>query len=242
MAKDKGSDNSTTDEKSRRYSLPFEALLSIPGFASQTIGKALGQSGSLLGMLLKTPEFLEQAGKAGRYLKDIREVAGLTLDDLTKAVDLKNPDILKAIEEGRSPITLDILFRLASFYSRNDPFSFMFNFSREYAPWLWQALRITGMEKLLITMERELKFINIYRARESARNLSDENFDKMLGFVRGSFDMAMDFIEPLEQAAKSSSRKGSENVKGDKPTADNSKKAAKAKPRQATAARRQKKT
>ncbi len=200
MAKHKDSKDEPSQDKSRSFGMPFDALLSIPGLATKTIGKAIGQSGSLLSMLLKTPDFMEQVGKAGSYLKDLREVAGLTRDDLAKAVDLKNPDILKAVEEGRAPITLDLLFRLSSFYSRNDPFAFMFNFSREHAPWLWQALRITGMEKLLITLERELKFINIYRARESARHLSDEDFDKMLNFVSGGFNMAMDFIEP--QTAK----------------------------------------
>lgn len=207
MASKKDANDQPHQEKSRRYGLPFDALLNIPGLATQTIGKAISHSGSLLGMLLKTPDYMEQVGKAGHYLKDLREVAGLTLDDLAKAVDLKNPDILKSVEEGRSPITIDILFRLSSFYSRNDPFAFMFNFSREYAPWLWQALRITGMEKLLITMERELKFINVYRARESARHLSDEDFDKMLTFVSSGFNMAMDFIEPEKVNPKGRGKK-----------------------------------
>ena len=195
MANDK--DDKESRDKHRRSGFPFDALISsLPGFASQTFARAVGQSGNFLDSLLKAPEYMEQIGKAGSYLKDMREVAGLTIDDLAKAVDIENLDLLHAIEEGRSPITLDILYRLASFYSRNDPVTFTINFSREYAPWLWQVLRVTGIEKILISAERELKFINIYRSRESARHLSDEDFDKMLGFVRGGFNMAMDFIEP----------------------------------------------
>ena len=193
MASDDSSDN-----HGRRSGFSLDTLLDLSGRAGQTFTRAVGQSGNILDRLLKAPEYMEQIGRAGSYLKDMRQVAGLTLDDLARAVDIDNPDVLRAVEEGRSPVTLDILYRLASFYSRNDPVTFMVNFSREYAPWLWQVLRVTGVEKFLITLERELKFINIYRSRESARHLGDEDFDKMLGFVRSGFNMAMDFIEPLE--------------------------------------------
>lgn len=172
-------------------SSPWGALIKgVP----QMLYKAGGQSKNLLEMTLKAPEYLEQLGKAGKKLRDLREVSKLTIEDLASALDLENPELLRAIEEGRSPITLDILFRLASFYSRNDPMSFMLSFSKEYAPWLWYVLRVTGMEKMLITVERELKFINIYRSQDAARELSDEEFEKVLGFTRKSFDMAVDFV------------------------------------------------
>jgi len=182
-------------------SSPWAALIKgVP----QMLYKAGGQSKNILEMTLKAPEYLEQLGKAGKNLRDLREVSKLTVEDLASALDLENPDLLRAIEEGRSPITLDILFRLASFYSRNDPMTFMLSFSKEYAPWLWYVLRVTGMEKMLITIERELKFINIYRSQDAARDLSDEEFEKVLGFTRKSFDMAVEFI------AKSSSEQDKE--------------------------------
>jgi len=205
------SDKDSSESRGPR-SFNLDTLLNLSARAGETFSKAVGQSGNLLEALLKAPEYMEHVGKAGRYLKDLREVAGLTLDDLSSAVDLNNPDMLRAIEEGRSPITLDILFRLASFYSRNDPISFMMNFSREYAPWLWQVLRIIGVERLLITLERELKFINIYRSRASALSLSDENFEKMLGFIRESFNMAMDFIETLEESGEHGHREQQEDA------------------------------
>jgi len=215
MAKSDNTKGKVGAERGLLGGLSLDSLIkTLPGLASQTFARAAGQSGNLLDMLLKAPEYMEQVGKAGGYLKDMRQVAGLTLDDLAKAVDIDNPDILRAVEEGRSPITLDILFRLGSFYSRNDPFSFVVNFSREYAPWLWQILRITGIEKMLITLEREIKFINIYRSRESARHLSDANYDRLLDFVRQSFSLAMDFIEPLETQGKGTATKA---AKGKQP-------------------------
>ena len=222
--------NRKSGERPRSGGFSFDNLFGLTGLAGQTFAKAVGQSGNLIDALLRAPEQMEQIGRAGSYLKDLRQVAGLTLEDLARAVDVDNPEILRAIEEGRSPVTLDILYRLASFYSRNDPITFMFNFSREYAPWLWQILRITGIEKLMITVERELKFINIYRSRESARRLSDEDFDKMLGFVRSGFNMAMDFIEPLEEERRPPSKQGKANQAQPKGPAKTAAKTAKAPP------------
>jgi transcriptional regulator with XRE-family HTH domain len=194
---DKDSDNkpNSRTEKERGVSKTLEGLLrNFPGMAAQTFARAAGQSTNFVDMLLRAPEYMEHAGKAGRYLKDLREVAGLTVEDLGKAIEIENLDLLRAIEEGRSPITIDILFRLASFYSRNDPFTFMMDFSKTYAPWIWQILRFTGLEKLLITLERELKFINIYRSRDVARALGNQEFDKLVAFTQQSFDMALDLI------------------------------------------------
>lgn len=188
--------NSGSD-KDRGVSKTLENIFrNFPGLATQTLAKAAGQSSNFFDMFLKAPEYMEQAGKAGRYLKDLREVAGLTVEDLGKAIEYENLDLLKAIEEGRSPITLDILFRLASFYSRNDPITFMMDFSKAYAPWLWQMLRFTGLEKLLITLERELKFINIYRAKDSARYLNNRDYERVLSFTQQAFDSAVDFVDP----------------------------------------------
>ncbi|HLS99792.1 MAG: helix-turn-helix domain-containing protein [Porticoccaceae bacterium] len=176
----------------------LDALLrGLQDITTQTWSKAAGQyPGNLLDLLMRTPDHMVQMGKAGRYLKDLREVAGLTVDDLASNLQLENPDILRAIEEGRSPVTLDILHRLASFHARNDPVGFMMNYSREYAPLLWQLLRLTGMDRLLIGVEREIKFINLYRARDRARALDDGDFDRVLDFLGKAFDLALDFNGP----------------------------------------------
>jgi len=51
------------------------------------------------------------------------------------------------------------------------------------------------MDRLLISAEREVKFINIYRAHDKARNLSDEQFDKVIAFMDKAFDMALDLVD-----------------------------------------------
>lgn len=195
-------DDSTKNKAAKSgTSRTIDSLLkTLPGIASQTFALAKGQSGNILEKMLKAPEYMEQIGKAGSYLKDLRQVAGLTQEDLAKAIDLENLDVLQAIEEGRSPVTLDILFRLASFYSRNDPLSFMLNFSKEYAPWMWQLLRFTGIERLVITLEREMKFINIYRSRDAARKLSNEDFDRVITFMHNTFDSALELVNSQQPA------------------------------------------
>jgi transcriptional regulator with XRE-family HTH domain len=202
--------NDNQGDKDRSVSRTLESLLkNFPGMAAQTFAKAAGQSTNIFEMLMRAPEYMEQAGRAGRYLKDLREVAGLTIEDLGQAINVENPDLLRAIEEGRAPITVDILFRLASFYSRNDPITFMMDFSKTYAPWLWQMLRFTGLEKLLITVERELKFINIYRSRDKARQLDNQEFEKLVQFTQQSFDLALDLIATTpspKQKVKSESK------------------------------------
>jgi len=175
---------------------PFETMFkSWQEFTNQMLLKSAGQSPkSITEFWQQAPEMMEQTGKAGTYLKDLREVAGLTHEDLARAIDLENPDLLRAIEEGRAPVTIDILYRLASFHSRNDPVAFMIDYSRKHAPLLWYSLQLTGMDKFLITIERELKFVNIYRSRDAARELSNEQFQKLVDFMAKAFDLALDLI------------------------------------------------
>ncbi|MAT52458.1 MAG: hypothetical protein CMK32_14875 [Porticoccaceae bacterium] len=189
----KSDDNGNKDGNNEKGASSFDALFrSLQGLTTQTLSKTASQySGNLMDMMMRTPDYMIQMGKAGRYLKDLREVAGLSIDDLASTINLENPDLLRAIEEGRKPVTLDILYRLASFHARHDPLGFIMNFTREYAPLQWQMLKMTGMDKLLISVEREVKFINIYRSRDRARQLSDEQFDRILAFMDQAFDMAL---------------------------------------------------
>ncbi len=191
----------------RAFANPFESIMkSWQEMAAQTVARTTGQSPkSIMEFWQQTPEMMEQTGKAGTYLKDLREVAGLTHEDLARAIDLENPELLKAMEEGRSPITLDILYRLASFHSRNDPMVFLLDYSREHAPFLWYTLRLSGMDKFLITIEREVKFVNIYRSRDAAREMDNEQFDKLMAFMQKAFDLALDFIADETDAADAAS-------------------------------------
>jgi len=147
---------------------------------------------------LKTPEKLELMGKAGSALKDLRQTAGLTLDELSSAVDLENSGLLKSIEEGKAALPIDLMLRLASLYSRHDPLPFIIRFSHTYYPRLEKLLKTSGISNLLIEAERELKFINIYRSADDARQLSDEGFNRVLDFTRQAFLMALHFAADQE--------------------------------------------
>jgi len=188
---------------------PFEAVLKTwQDLASKAIASSTSPSPkTLIEFWQHGPEMMEQTGRAGTYLKDLREVAGLTHEDLAKAIDLENPELLKAMEEGRAPITLDMLYRLASFHSRNDPMVFLMDYSREHAPFLWYTLRLSGMDKFLITVERELKFVNVYRSRDAARTLDNEQFDKLMDFMKKAFDLALDLIDKESQEPAESDQK-----------------------------------
>lgn len=150
------------------------------------------------GALFKTPENLELMGKAGKALKDLRETAGLSLEELSSSIDIDNPSILKSIEEGKAALPIDLMLRLASLYSRNDPIPFIIRFSHTYYPGLEDILKKTGIGNLLIEAERELKFINMYRSADAARKLSNEGFDRVLDFTRKAFLMALHFVSEQE--------------------------------------------
>ena len=148
--------------------------------------------------LLKSPEKLELMGKTGKVLKDMRETAGFSLEELSSVVKIDNPGILRSIEEGHAALPVDLMLRLASFYSRNDPLPFIIRFSRTYHPGLSKLLEKTGVDRMFIKAEREVKFINIYRNKDDARKLSDEGFDQVMDFTQKAFEMALHFVSEQE--------------------------------------------
>ena len=146
----------------------------------------------------RSPEQMELMGKAGKSLRDMREVAGLTLEDVSSAINLKDEKMLEDIESGRIAISFEILLRMASLYSRNDPLPFIMKYARAYSPAIWELMRKLGLDKLPLQYEREREFINIYRSRDEARQLSDESFAKVLEFTRHAFDMSLHFAAQQE--------------------------------------------
>lgn len=201
------SKNDNNDPKAKPSSSPqdpfvhqmgvmFENLMDVftqtTKVAADTVGTAQANP------LFKTPEYLELMGKAGAALKDMRDTAGLSLQELSSAIDIDNPNVLKGIEDGHAALPMDLMLRLASFYSRNDPLPFIFRFSRTYHPELASLLSKTGMDRMFIQAERELKFVNIYRNADSARKLSNEGFDRVIDFTQKAFSMALHFVSEQE--------------------------------------------
>lgn len=150
-------------------------------------------------VIKQTPEQMERMGKAGRSLRDLREVTGLTINELAQAIDLKDTDLLKSVEEGKAALPFEIILRLASFYSRNDPLPFILKYVRTYSPRISDLLEKIGLDRLAITAEREVQLLKIYRNRDAARKLSDEGFKKVLAFTDQAFEMALHFVAAQEQ-------------------------------------------
>jgi transcriptional regulator with XRE-family HTH domain len=148
--------------------------------------------------LLK-PERLDLMRDTGLYLRDMRQVAGLTVDELSAAIKLRDQSLLEAVEAGSATLSYELIVRLASLLARHDPVPFMIRLMRTYKPELWNTLDDWGIGKLPIQFERERRFINIYRRHDAARKLSDEGYAKVLEFTRGAFEMALHFVAEQEQ-------------------------------------------
>lgn len=189
-------------------------LNSAAGLSGKAFRRA-ANSGLLTDTLFKSPERLELMGRAGRALKDMRQTAGLSVEELSSIIDVKDPDILRAVEEGKTGLPVDVMLRLASYYSRNDPLPFIIRFSRTYHPWLSQFLNMTGLDRLMIKAERERKFLKIYRNVDNARKLSDEDFEQVLAFTRRAFNMALHFAEDQARVEPSRRRKGAKAGKAE---------------------------
>ncbi len=151
-------------------------------------------------MISQSPDQLERMAKAGRSLQDLRSVAGVSVEELANAIDLKNPDLLKAVEEGKAALPFEIILRLSSFYARNNPIPFILNYARTYNPLISNTLEKIGIDKLVISAEREMQFVQILRSRDEARELSDEDFKRVHAFTEKAFDMALNFAAGKDKA------------------------------------------
>jgi transcriptional regulator with XRE-family HTH domain len=132
-------------------------------------------------------------GKTGAALRRIREAAGLTITEVGAAINLKDPSLIEAWENGRIAVPFELVLRLAAVLGRNDPIDFVMKFTRSSNPDLWASMERLGVGKLLIQSAREREFANIYRADDEARKLSDQEFAEVLAFTQAAFEMAMAF-------------------------------------------------
>lgn len=164
--------------------------------AARTSGVPLRMARSFLTGEARKPvgsDQLELMQQTGRYLHDVRELAGLTIKDLSDALDLKDASLLEAAEAGTATLPFELILRLASLVARHDPVPFVIRMLRTYNPEAWQVLENWGIGRLPLQLERERQFINIYRARDEARDLDEAGFQRVLEFTRSAFDMALHF-------------------------------------------------
>lgn len=155
---------------------------------SYKVGKALIQSQDQLKLMLA----------AGQSLKDLREVAGLTASELADAVQLKDQSLIEAVENGTAALSFELILRLSALLARNDPIPFILKYSRTYSPDTWKLLNDWGAGRLPLQYQREREFINIFRSKDEARQLSDEGYSQVLEFTRHAFNMSLHFVAEQE--------------------------------------------
>ena len=152
-----------------------------------------------------TPQQRKMMRETGLYLRDLREVAGLTLGELGDALDLKDHSLLEAAERGTATLSFELVLRLAALFARHDPIPFIVRFVRTYNPELWKVLEGWGIGRLPAQFERERQFIDIYRRHDAARKLSDAGFAKVLAFMSAAFEMSLHFAAEHEGVKDASS-------------------------------------
>ena len=158
-------------------------LISTGVTVSEKVGKAV----------LSSPERLKIIKEAGAYLKDLREVAGLTRKDVSRTIRLADDSFLAAVENGTATLSFELILRMAALLARHDPIPFIIKLTRTYNPEVWELLEKWGVGRLPLQLERERQFVNIYRGHDLARKLSDEEFQRVLAFTRSAFEMALEF-------------------------------------------------
>lgn len=167
--------------------------------------------------IARTPDQLRMMAAAGESLRDMREVAGLTVLEITDALNLRDKSIWEAVEDGREALSFDLILRLASLVARNDPLPFVLKYTRTYNPRLWEIMHELKLDQLPLQFERERSFINIYRRHDAARKLSDAGFERVLGFTQHAFDLAIHFVarqdEEQPPPAAATANKRSRRVK-----------------------------
>ena len=168
--------------------------------ASSGVGLRVGKA------LLLSPEAERMRREAGRTLRELRTLAGLTVDELAEALDVSDHSLLEAVEKGTATLSFELILRLSALLARNDPVPFIAQMTRTYNPALWKLLEGWGIVRIPLQMERERRFVNIYRAQDVARGLSDEAFDHVLRFTQAAFDMALD-LAAVEEGLRDGTRR-----------------------------------
>lgn len=192
----KESQDSNTNEPSLidfLASVPFELVGGATKLVAKTAEITFNAGRSLL-----QPERLEMMAETGRYVREMRELAGLTVDELAEAMNLEDNTVLEAVEKGTATLSFELILRLASVVARHDPVPFVMRTARTYSPSIWRILDNWGIGRIPLTIEREREFINIMRRHDAMRKISDEGFQHVLSITTASFDMALHYVAAQE--------------------------------------------
>lgn len=161
------------------------------------IAKSFGEDGLLRSFYINPldPDRLQAMAEAGHFLKDARELAGLSVNDLSVAIGVKDKDLLYEVERGETTLSLDLIFRVASLLARHDPIPFILKFLRTYSPAVDNAMEKLGVAVIPKQIERERRFTNIYRKHDKVRQLSDEEYDRFYEYVESTTDFIVGVLE-----------------------------------------------
>ena len=171
----------------------------VRGWADTVLGIAGPATDLAFGLArssLKDPKSRAAIGKAGALLRRMRELAGLSIQEVAHAIDITDPALIEQAEGGKAALPFELILRLAAVLGRGDPITSMMRLTRAYNPGLWKTLEELGVGRLVVQAGREREVANIYRANDTARRLSDEDFAQVLAFTKNSFDLAVAFRFP----------------------------------------------
>ena len=179
-----------------RSSLVTALARQAQSFASSVLGNvgtATDMALTLAQSRIERPGPKAAVAKGAALLRDLRQAAGLTLDDLGRALEVEDPTVLSLAEKGKVGLPFELILRLTAVLGRNDPVGFVLQMTRGYNPKMWKALEAVGVGHLLVQAGRERQFANIYRSHDAARSLSDADFATALAFADSAFATAVAF-------------------------------------------------
>ncbi len=179
-----------------------DSIRSLAGQVVDIANAAVDASLGVGGLLARDKGQRKELARAGTFLRKVREKAGLTIADVGQALDLKDVVLLELAENGKAALPFEVILRLAAVLARNDPIPFVLNLTNTYSPAVGRTLTALGIGRLVEHARREHDFINIYRARDAARRLSDAEFVRVLAFVEAAFDLALDFSSGAARARR----------------------------------------
>lgn len=154
-------------------------------------GQAIEAASEVLRVVLPSAAESAAWARTGTAIRAMREAAGLTITEVGAAIDLKDPSLIEALENGRMALSFELILRLAAVFGRQDPIGFVMSLTRTANPDLWKSLETLGVGKLVLQSVREHQFVNVYRSNDAARGLSDQEFSEILSFTQAAFEMAM---------------------------------------------------
>ena len=170
-----------------------QQLQSWAGSMLSRVGDASDTALTLAAARTQGPGRKAAVEKAAGLLRDLRQAAGLSLEELGQALELDDPSFMGLVESGKVGLPFDLILRLASVLARNDPVGFVMKMTRTYNPKIWKTLDALGVGKLLVQAGRERELANIYRRHDAARHLSDKDFGAALAFADAAFQAALVF-------------------------------------------------